>query len=245
MTMRNSSPTRSVSAHGARRLIFWLGSGILLAGALLLWSLLPVGAWLEALRVWILGLGFAGIAAFVAIYIIGAVLLAPVVLLTIMAGFAYGFWGLPIVLVAATTGATLAFLIARYLARERVRAAMSRRRDLAALDRAVAEEGWTIVGLLRLSPLVPFNLQNYAFGATGIPFIHFVAATFFGIIPGTALYIYLGVLGAAAGEAGPLKWVFFALGLVATVAVTALIARKAKQKLREAGLDEEVGEPAP
>jgi len=53
------------------------------------------------------------------------------------------------------------------------------------------------------------------------------------------------VLGAAAGEAGPLKWVFFALGLVATVAVTALIARKAKQKLREAGLDEEVGEPAP
>ena len=83
---------------------------------------------------------------------------------------------------------------------------------------------------------MPFNLQNYAFGATGIPFMHFVAATFFGIIPGTALYIYLGVLGGAAGEAGPLKWAFFALGLIATIAVTALIARKARQKLREAGL---------
>lgn len=218
--------------------MFWFGLVLLLAGALLLWSLLPVGAWLEALRVWIVGLGFAGIAAFVAIYVVGAVMLAPVVLLTVMAGFAYGFWGLPIVLVAATTGATLAFLIARYLARERVRAAMSRRRDLAALDRAVAEEGWKIVGLLRLSPLVPFNLQNYAFGATGVPFIHFVAATFFGIIPGTALYIYLGVLGGAAGEAGPLKWAFFALGLIATIAVTALIARKARQKLREAGFAE-------
>src|SRR5436190_231025 len=123
MTMRNSKPRTSVLARGARRLIFWLGLGVLLAGALLLWSLLPVGAWLDALRVWIVGLGFAGIAAFVAIYVIGAVLLAPVVLLTIMAGFAYGFLGLPIVLVAATTGATLAFLIARYLARERVRAA--------------------------------------------------------------------------------------------------------------------------
>src|SRR5207248_10295897 len=111
--------------------------------------------------------------------------------------------------------------------------------DLAALDRAGAEEGWKIVGLLRLSPLVPFKLKSYAFGATGIPFMHFVAATFFGIITGTALYIYLGVLGAAAGEAGPLKWVFFALGLVATIAVTALIARKAKQKLRKAGLGNE------
>ena len=219
----------------ARRLMFLLGLGVLLAALILLWSLLPVREWLEALRIWILGLGFAGIAAFVAIYIVGAVMLAPVVLLTVMAGFAYGFWGLPIVLVAATTGAAFAFLIARYLARERVRAAMARRRDLAALDRAVAEEGWKIVGLLRLSPLVPFNLQNYAFGATGIPFMHFVAATFFGIIPGTALYIYLGVLGGAAGEAGPLKWAFFALGLIATIAVTALIARKARQKLREAG----------
>jgi len=236
MTMKDANSSQPAQPRGVHRWLSWLGLALLLAGALLLWSLLPVREWLEALRIWILGLGFAGIAAFVAIYIVGAVMLAPVVLLTVMAGFAYGFWGLPIVLVAATTGAAFAFLIARYLARERVRAAMARRRDLAALDRAVAEEGWKIVGLLRLSPLVPFNLQNYAFGATGIPFMHFVAATFFGIIPGTALYIYLGVLGGAAGEAGPLKWAFFALGLIATIAVTALIARKARQKLREAGL---------
>src|SRR5215211_2885403 len=130
---QRTEPRLGTRRTSARRLILGLGLGVLLAGALLLWSLLPVREWLEALRVWIVGLGFPGIAAFVAIYIIGAVMLAPVVLLTIMAGFAYGFWGLPIVLVAATTGAALAFLIARYLARERVRAAMSRRRDLAAL----------------------------------------------------------------------------------------------------------------
>jgi uncharacterized membrane protein YdjX (TVP38/TMEM64 family) len=214
----------------------WVAAAVLLAGVIVLWSVLPIGAWLEALRGWIVGLGFRGVVVFAAIYVLGAVVLAPEALLTVLAGFAYGFWGIPIVLVAATIGAAAAFLIARYLARERVRAAMDRRRNLAAIDKAVAEDGWKIVGLLRLSPLVPFNLQNYLFGATGIPFPHFVAATFFGIIPGTALYTYFGVLGAAAGETGRVKWVFFAAGLAATVAVAVLIARKARQKLREVGL---------
>ena len=231
----NSPPPRR-----GRRLLLWVGAGVLVVAIVILWSLLPVSAWLEALRTWIVELGFRGVAIFALIYILGAVVLAPEALLTILAGFAYGFWGLPIVLVAATIGAAAAFLIARYLARDRVRVAMERRRNLAAIDRAVAEDGWKIVGLLRLSPLVPFNLQNYLFGATGIPFVHFVAATFFGIIPGTALYIYLGVLGGAAGKAGLVKWALFATGLVATVGVTVLIARKARQKLNEAGL----GEPA-
>src|SRR3954467_4931770 len=229
---------------GGRRWVVWLGVGVLLVALVLLWSLLPVRAWLEARRIWILGLGFAGVAAFIMLYIVGAVMLAPVALLTIMAGFAWGFLGLPVVLAAATMGASLAFLIARYLARERVRELTSRRRDLAALDKAVAEEGWKIVGLLRLSPLVPFNLQNYVFGATGVPFTHFLVATFFGIIPGTALYTYLGVLGGAAAEAGPLKWAFFALGLVATLILTVLIARKGREKLREAGVGDSAPVPA-
>ena len=222
-----------------RRLLLWIGAALVLAAIFLLWSLLPLREWLEALRGWIVGLGVAGVLVFALIYILGAVVLAPEALLTILAGFAYGFWGLPIVLVAATLGAAAAFLIARYLARDRVRAAMARRRNLAAIDRAVAEEGWKIVGLLRLSPLVPFNLQNYLFGATGIPFRHFFVATFFGIIPGTALYTYLGVLGGAVGNAGRAKWVLFAIGLAATLGVAVLIARKARRKLREAGLGAE------
>ncbi len=217
----------------------WLGAGAVIIGIAVGWYLLPVSAWLDALRGWLLGLGFAGIAVFAAIYVLGAVVLAPEALLTIAAGFAYGFWGLPIVVVAATAGASLAFLIARHLARDTVRRLVEARRNIAAIDRAVAEDGWKIVALLRLSPLVPFNVQNYLFGVTAIPFRHFVAATFVGIIPGTALYTYLGVLGNAVGSGGRAKWVLFGAGLAATAAALILIARKARAKLREAGLKDQ------
>src|SRR4029079_19126679 len=137
------------------------------------WYLLPVGQLLAGLRGWIGGLGFWGVAVFTLIYIVGAVMLAPEAPLTIVAGFAYGFRGLPLVIVAATIGAALAFLIARYAARERVRLWLRGRRKRAAIDGAVAEDGWKIVVLLRLSPAVPFNLQNYAFGVTAVPFAEF------------------------------------------------------------------------
>jgi uncharacterized membrane protein YdjX (TVP38/TMEM64 family) len=216
----------------------WVGAGALVLAIATAWYLLPINQWLDALRGWIIGFGWPGIAVFAVIYIVGAVVLAPEALLTILAGFAYGFWGLPVVVVAATIGAAVAFLIARYLGRERVRRLIERRRNLRAIDRAVAEDGWKVVALLRLSPAIPFNLQNYLFGVTAIPFAQFVAATFAGIIPGTALYIYIGVLGSASGEAGPVKWTLFAAGLVATIAVAVLIARKARTKLAEAGIDD-------
>ena len=103
--------------------------------------------------------------------------------------------------------------------------------------RAVTEDGGKIVVLLRLSPLIPFNLQNYLLGVTAIPFAHFVAATFAGIIPGTALYTYLGVLWSAAGDGGTAKWAFFGAGFLATIVVVILVTRKARAKLREAGVE--------
>lgn len=203
------------------------------------WYLLPLGEWLVWLRRWIGGFGLWGVALFVLIYIVGAVILVPAGLLSILAGFAYGFWGVPIVVVAATIGAALAFLIARYAARERVRLWLRGRRNLAAIDRAVAEDGWKIVALLRLSPAVPFVLQNYVFGVTAIPFAQFVAATFVGIIPGAALFTYIGVLGGESAEAGPVRWALFAAGLAATAAAAVLVARKARAKLAEAGVGED------
>jgi uncharacterized membrane protein YdjX (TVP38/TMEM64 family) len=216
----------------------WIAAGLLLVAVAIGWYLLPLGDWLRDLRGWIGALGFAGVLIFAMIYVVGAVLLAPEALLTVFAGFAYGFWGLPIVLVAATIGASLAFLIARYVARDTVRLLLARRRNLAAIDKAIAADGWKIVALLRLSPLIPFNLQNYLFGITAIPFRHFVGATGAGIIPGTALYIYLGVLGNQAGSADLEKWAFFALGLVATIGVAVLVARKARAILLAAGIDD-------
>jgi uncharacterized membrane protein YdjX (TVP38/TMEM64 family) len=162
----------------------WIGAGALLVALAVGWYLLPISHWLGALRDRILDPGFTGVAIFVAIYVVGAVVLAPEAVLTIGAGFAYGFLGLLMVLIAATIGASLAFLIARYAGRDKVQQLLDRRHKIAAIDRAVAEDGWEIVALLRLSPLIPFNLQNYLFGITAIPFWHFAAATFAGIIPG-------------------------------------------------------------
>jgi uncharacterized membrane protein YdjX (TVP38/TMEM64 family) len=201
------------------------------------WCLLPARDWADAARGWLVGLGFEGIALFAAIYVLGAVVLAPAAVLTISAGFAYGFWGLPIVLVAATIGASLAFLIARYAARDRVRRLLERRRKIAAIDKAIAEDGWKVAVLLRLSPLIPFPLQNYLLGITAIRFRHFVAATFVGILPGAVLFTYLGALGKAAGEGGPASWAFFGTGISATAIAVILVARKARAKLHEAGID--------
>jgi uncharacterized membrane protein YdjX (TVP38/TMEM64 family) len=81
-------------------------------------------------------------------------------------------------------------------------------------------------------------MQNYLFGITGIPFRHYVAATCAGIVPGAALFVYLGTLGRA--SRGPLEWAFFGLGLLATAAAVTLVARKAKAKLAEAGIDDQL-----
>lgn len=228
---------RRASREQRTRRLGWIGAGALLVAIGIGWYLLPLGDWLQSLRDWIVALGFVGILLFAAIYIVGTVLLAPGALLTIAAGFAYGFWALPIVLVAATIGASLAFLIARYLARDRVRRMLETRRSLAAIDRAIAAEGWKIVVLLRLSPVIPFNLQNYLLGVTAVPFAHYAAATFAGIIPGTALYIYVGALGEAALDGGAATWGFFGAGLLATAIVVILVTRKARALLREAGVD--------
>ena len=221
----------------------WLGIAVLLLVVATVsggWLLLPVTSWLDAFEHRISELGVAGVALFALIYLLATVSLAPEWPLTIIAGLLYGIWGFPLAVVVATVAASLAFLVARHLARERVRALFERRRRFAAIDTAVAEEGWKIVALLRLSPLVPFNLQNYLFGVTAIPFWHFVAATFAGIIPGAAFYVYLGVLGRAAGNGsgsgGLFKWALFGTGLLATAIVVVLVARRAATKLAGAGV---------
>jgi uncharacterized membrane protein YdjX (TVP38/TMEM64 family) len=218
----------------------WLcaGLGLTLVAAIAVSFACPVGHWIAQFQTWILALGLWGVAIFALLFIATTLVLAPDWPLSITAGFVYGFWALPIVLAAATTAATLSFLAARYLVRARVRAFLTGRPRLAAIDRAVAEEGWRIVALLRLSPVVPFNLQNYVFGATAVPLLQYVAATAIGIIPGSLLYIYLGVLGNAARHrsavGASLEWLLFGLGLLATLAAAIIVARKAKAKLDEA-----------
>jgi uncharacterized membrane protein YdjX (TVP38/TMEM64 family) len=216
----------------------WAGCGLLLAVAVAGSFACPLGHWTAEFRHWARGLGPWGVAIFALLFVAATLVLAPDWPLSITAGFVYGFWGLPVVLAAATAAATLSFLAARYLLRDRVRALLANRPRLAAIDRAVAEDGWKIVALLRLSPAVPFNLQNYLFGATAVPLSQYVAATAIGIVPGSLLYVYLGVLGDAARHGGSgtiLKWLLFGAGLAATLAAAILVARKARVNLDEGG----------
>ena len=175
---------------------------LVLVAVTAIWFLLPVREWIEGFQGWITDLGAIGIAVFVALYVGVTVVLGPAWALTLVAGLAYGLWGIPLVIGSATLAACVAFLIGRHVARERVKKLVDDNGKLNALNRAVSKEGWKVVGLMRLSPVFPFGLQNYLFGVTGIGFLPYALATAIGILPGTALYVYIGSLGNAGGEGG-------------------------------------------
>ena len=221
----------------------WLGTIVVLVGLVALWAMAPMEAWVRAFNGWIEGLGWTGYVVFGLVYVVATVALMPGSVLTLAAGLAFGLKAFFVVLIGATLGAWAAFLIGRYLARSAVEERFGRSERFQAVDQAVGEEGWKIVMLMRLSPLVPFNLQNYLFGLTDVRFWHYAWATFFGIMPGTLMYVYFGAAGRAAlneaaGEGNSaLRWTFFAVGLVATIIVTVIVTRKARAKLAATRID--------
>jgi uncharacterized membrane protein YdjX (TVP38/TMEM64 family) len=218
----------------------WMALGFGLIIALFVWWLVPVQEWIQGFQQWITGQGTLGYALFALVYIAGAIVLAPSAPLSIAGGVAFGAWGIPLVLLSATVGASLAFLVARYVAQAHVVKLIRDRPKFKAVHEAISSDGWKVVLLLRLSPLVPFNVQNYVFGVTDIPFWHYAAATVVGIIPGTLLSVYVGVMGQAAADLdsiGMLQWLFFGLGLIATILVSIWMSKKAKARLDQAGVD--------
>src|SRR5947209_9641361 len=178
---------------------------------------LPVQQWLRNFNDWVSQMGVAGIFIFVVVYAVATVLLAPGSILTIGAGFAFGLWkGFLAVSAGATIGASLAFLIARFIARDKIEATARRNEKFRKIDNAIAREGAKLIFLLRLSPVIPFNLSNYFYGLTGVRFWPYVVASWIGMIPGTFLYIYIGVASKAAvaaaarGEAVKHSWQYWA-----------------------------------
>ena len=110
----------------------------------------------------------------------------------------------------------------------------------AAIDRAIGKEGWKVVALLRLSPLVPYSLSNYFYGLTSVRFGRYVATSWAAMLPATVLYVYLGAAGRTIGAKtarSPWEWVLLAAGLAATAAVTVILTRVAKQELAEVERD--------
>jgi uncharacterized membrane protein YdjX (TVP38/TMEM64 family) len=206
---------------------------IFIVAMFLAWQFLPLEDWIQDFTAWIASLGAWGVIAFGVLYVIATLLLAPGSVMSIAAGVAFGLWGLPLVLVSATTGAAVAFLIARYLAHERVTAALEGHPKFKAIGKAIDEEGWKVVGLVRLSPQIPFAMTNYFFGVTNVGFWPFVMTSAVGVAPATFIYVNLGAMGHGANGGGDeLRWIVLIVGLIAGVVAAILVARKAKEKLR-------------
>jgi uncharacterized membrane protein YdjX (TVP38/TMEM64 family) len=130
---------------------------------------LPVRDWLRNFNDWVGQMGVAGIFIFIGVYAVATVLLAPGAILTIGAGFAFGLWkGFLAVSAGATLGASLAFLVARFIARGKIEAIAKGNEKFRNIDNAIGQQGAKLVFLLRLSPVIPFNLSNYFYGLTGV-----------------------------------------------------------------------------
>ena len=192
-------------------------------------------AWVDSLGAW-------GPIAFIAIYNLATVLFLPGSLLTLGGGAIFGLvQGSIYVFVAATLGATFAFLIGRYLARDAIAKKIDGNQKFKAIDEAIAKEGFKIVLLTRLSPVFPFNLLNYALGLTSVSLKDYVLGSI-GMLPGTILYVYLGALagdlamiGQEAATVDPatarLELIAKVIGLLATLGVTIYVTKVAKKAL--------------
>lgn len=180
----------------------------LLAAGVLAWTL-GLHHWvrpeqLARLRTAIEGYGPWAPALYVGGYVVAELLFLPALPLTLLGGLVFGpAWGVVYVWIAATLAAALAFLVARYLARDVVRSWMNEHPRLARIDAAVERHGWRILMITRLVPLFPFNLQNFAYGLTRIPFWTYVGVSSICILPGTVAFTLAG--GALSGGGGPTR----------------------------------------
>ncbi len=242
MSSSDAAPTPPTAAAGdatpgrSRRGVLFAAAGIA-AVMVLMGGLHP---YLVRFALWIEQLGVWGPVVFVAGYAIGTVAFIPGALLTLAAGAVFGVpEGTAYVFLGETLGGAVAFLLSRRLARRTFERRLGRHPRFLAIDRAISGEGLKIVFLLRLAPIFPFCFLNYALGLTEIRFRDYLVASV-GMIPGTIAYVYYGkltgdVAALASGvpvTTGPLSQALSAVGLVATILATMLVARVARNALR-------------
>ncbi|MGE3342864.1 MAG: TVP38/TMEM64 family protein [Vicinamibacterales bacterium] len=225
----------------------WRGALVILVAAagIAVALTLPVQDWLLAVITLARGSGAVGVAVYVIAYVAAAILMLPGSLLTLGAGFAWGpSWGLLIASPASVLAATVAFLLGRTVLRRRVSRWLHGRPGVRGLDAAIHREGFRIVLLLRLSPLVPFDVLNYALSASSVRLRDYVLASIAGMLPWTAVYVYLGSLAPVATELASGQGVLgtsdtallFAGGLV-TLGVAVYLGRRGRAMLERQGFD--------
>lgn len=216
----------------------WVSILLIVASLLLIVRSLPIAHATEAMKGWIGGLGIWGPVALVLSYIVATVLFVPGTILTMAGGAMFGLEvGMVTVSIGSTLGASFAFLISRYVARDKIAVMAGRNRRFAAIDQAIEEGGWKIVALVRLSPVTPFSLENYLFGLTRICFRPYVLTSWLAMLPGTFFYVYLGHVAGVTIEADRARttweWILLAVGLLATAGAMVYLTRLARNKLQE------------
>jgi len=190
---------------------------------------------------WVDSLGAIAPIAFIVLYIVITVAFLPASVVTLGAGVVFGVVkGSLLVFLGAMLGASAAFLVGRYVARDWVSRRIANSQKFKAIDEAIGREGRKIIFLIRLSPAFPFNLLNYALGLTKVSFKDYVLGTT-GIIPGTIMYVYLGTLAGNLATLGTgdtpdnpvVTWATWILTFLATAAVTIYVTRVARKALNE------------
>ena len=181
------------------------------------------------------GYGVLGPVIYMAAYVLGVVFFVPGLPMTLLGGLAFGpVRGAAYVWIAATIGAALAFLVARYGLRGVVEGWVARNARLTRMDEAVARDGWRIVMIARLVPLFPFNLQNYAYGVTGIGFWAYLTTSAVCIIPATVAYTFAaGALSRGGGDLG--RTVGYLAVASVLIVLVSLIPRYLERRNRAAG----------
>jgi uncharacterized membrane protein YdjX (TVP38/TMEM64 family) len=201
--------------------------------------------WIGAFILRIVALGAWGPVLFIVAYVAAALTLAPAFLLTFAAGAVFGLWrGTVLVYVGAVLGSSAVFALASPLARSRLLGWIDRDPRVAAVRLALVGDAVWVMFLLRLSPLVPYVLLNYALALSGVRYRDFLLATV-GMLPAIVMYVYYGkivgdVAKIAAGAVPPRGveyWIVVGLGLVATIVATTMITRAARRAiaLQQAG----------
>lgn len=222
-----------------QRVPTWLLVSVVVVAVVCAYVFLPIREWLSAIAAELRTMGALGIVLFVLTYVLSTLLFFPAAVLSLGAGFAWGIGGgFAIAVPSATLAAATGFLISRYLFHGKFRTWIMRRPRLAAVDDAVNQKGALLVFLLRLSPVFPFPMLNYAIGLSHIGFRGFVLATCLGLMPINFLYAYTGSVGEQLSDpqsqVGGLQLAFLIGGLVVTIAVTWWVTLAARKALRDA-----------
>lgn len=197
-------------------------------------------AWVTESLEWIRASGWQGVGWFVALFILSCVFFLPGSALTVGAGAVYGFWwGAVLVTISSTLGALVNFLTSRYLLRTWLSTKLHKYPKFLALDRAIEKDGWKVILISRISPVLPHSLVSYIAGITQISCGRFTLASFLGFLPISIGYSYVGaLLGAVARTKmqitsnDPLTWAFYGIGLVVTVLSVVWSAKLAAKALR-------------